>query len=55
MHYIDGEWVEPDAGRYDVINPATGQVIAAAPDASPAQVQTAIEAARSGLRLRTVA
>ena len=46
VHYIDGEWVQPDAGRYDVINPATGEVIAAAPDASPAQVQTAIEAAR---------
>lgn len=45
--YIDGRWVEPDGGRYDVVNPATEQVIASAPDASVAQVEQAIGAARA--------
>jgi aldehyde dehydrogenase (NAD+) len=45
--YIDGGWVEPDSGRYDVINPATEQVIASAPDAGIAQVEQAIGAART--------
>lgn len=46
-HYIDGQWIAPDSGRYDVINPATEAVIATAPDASVAQVQQAVAAARS--------
>lgn len=46
-HFIDGGWVEPDAGRYDVINPATEEVIATAPDASVRQAEAAIGAARS--------
>lgn len=46
-HYIDGAWVDPDAGRYNVVNPATEQVIATAPDASVDQVRAAIGAARS--------
>ena len=46
-HYINGEWVEPDSGRYDVVDPATEQVIATAPDASVAQVEHAIGAART--------
>ncbi len=45
--FIDGSWVEPDAGRYDVINPATERSITSAPDASVGQVQDAISAARS--------
>lgn len=45
--YIDGGWVEPDTGRYDVLNPATAQVIASAPNASVAQVEQAIGAARA--------
>lgn len=45
--YIDGNWVEADSGRYDVLNPATEQVIASAPDAGVTQVQQAIGAARS--------
>jgi aldehyde dehydrogenase (NAD+) len=44
--YIDGQWVEPGSGRYDVSNPATEQVIASAPNASVAQVEQAIAAAR---------
>ncbi|OBH57602.1 aldehyde dehydrogenase [Mycobacterium mantenii] len=46
-HYIDGQWVEPDSGRYDVVNPATEAVIETAPDASVVQVQQAVAAARS--------
>ncbi len=45
-HYIGGKWVDPDAGRYDVMNPATEQLIARAPDASVEQVGAAIGAAR---------
>ncbi len=44
--YIDGKWVEPEDGRYDDIDPATEKTIAAAPDASVAQVGQAIAAAR---------
>lgn len=46
-HYIDGRWVDPDSGRYDVVNPATETVIGTAPDASVAQVQQAVAAARA--------
>jgi aldehyde dehydrogenase (NAD+) len=45
--YIDGRWIEPENGRYDDFNPATEAVIAAAPDPSPAQVGSAIAAARA--------
>lgn len=44
--YIAGQWVEPDGGRYDVCNPADEQVIASAPDATVAQVEQAVTAAR---------
>lgn len=46
-HYIDGRWVDPDCGRYDVVNPATESVIGTAPNASAAQVGQAVAAARS--------
>lgn len=46
-HYIDGQWTDPDSGRYDVVNPATEVVIQTAPDASVAQVRQAVAAARS--------
>ena len=44
--YIDGRWMEPDGGRYDDVDPATGDVIASAPDPGGEQVAAAIEAAR---------
>ncbi|QLL06301.1 aldehyde dehydrogenase family protein [Mycobacterium vicinigordonae] len=44
--YIDGQWVEPEGGRYEDISPVTEQVIATAPDASVDQVGAAIGAAR---------
>jgi aldehyde dehydrogenase (NAD+) len=46
-HYIGGRWVEPDSGRYDVADPTTESVIGTAPDASVAQVEEAIAAART--------
>jgi acyl-CoA reductase-like NAD-dependent aldehyde dehydrogenase len=47
--YIGGEWVEPDNGYYDVINPATEQVVGRAPEASKAQVYAAAAAAKAAL------
>ena len=44
---IDGKLVTAEADRtYPSVNPATGQVIDQAPDASPADAQAAIAAAR---------
>jgi len=45
--YIDGEWVEPAAGHYAVINPATEDVVAEAPEASRQQVYDACRAAKA--------
>lgn len=45
--FVNGSWVAPGSGRYDVINPATEEVIASAPDAGTAQVEQAIAAART--------
>jgi len=45
--YIDGTWTDAAGGAtYAVINPATEAVIARAPDASPADMDKAIAAAR---------
>jgi len=44
---IDGELVPAEGGAtYDNVNPATGQVVGTAPDASPADVERAMAAAR---------
>ncbi|HEX8862293.1 MAG TPA: aldehyde dehydrogenase family protein [Actinomycetes bacterium] len=45
--YVDGKWVDAaDGGRFEVLNPATGEVIATVPDARPADVELAVDAAR---------
>ena len=44
--YIDGRWIDPECGRYDDISPATESTIAQAPDASLADVDAAVAAAR---------
>ncbi|MEV0317099.1 aldehyde dehydrogenase family protein [Streptomyces sp. NPDC050658] len=44
--FIGGEWVAPDGGHYEVINPATEGVVGLAPEASRAQVHQAAAAAR---------
>jgi len=44
---IDGEWVGATSGKtFNVINPATTEVIARVPDAGPADVDRAVQAAR---------
>ncbi|MEW2530720.1 aldehyde dehydrogenase family protein [Streptomyces sp. NPDC047071] len=44
--FIGGEPVEPDGGHYDVIDPASEEVVGRAPEASPAQARQAAAAAR---------
>ncbi len=45
--FIDGEWVDAETGEtIDVINPATGQVIAKVQAAGPGDVDKAVKAAR---------
>ncbi len=44
--YINGQWMAAGSGKtFDVINPATGEVIAAVPDMDRADVRKAIDAA----------
>ncbi|WP_327670749.1 MULTISPECIES: aldehyde dehydrogenase family protein [unclassified Streptomyces] len=44
--FIGGEWVEPEAGHYDVVDPARESVVGHAPEASRQQVYDAARAAR---------
>ena len=47
-NFIDGESVDPADGRTDdVVNPATGEVIAHAPSSGPEDVDRAVRAARA--------
>ena len=47
LNYINGEWIKPNVTEYfDVINPATGQVIAKTPLGTKADVDAAAKAAR---------
>jgi acyl-CoA reductase-like NAD-dependent aldehyde dehydrogenase len=47
QNFIDGKWVDArDGSRFDVFDPATGEVIATAPDSKQADVDAAVEAAR---------
>ena len=46
LNYINGEWVKPNVKDYmDVINPATGEVIAKTPLSTKADVNVAAKAA----------
>jgi malonate-semialdehyde dehydrogenase (acetylating)/methylmalonate-semialdehyde dehydrogenase len=46
LNYINGEWVKPSVKEYfDVINPATGEVIAKTPLGTKADVEAAAKAA----------
>jgi acyl-CoA reductase-like NAD-dependent aldehyde dehydrogenase len=48
QNFIDGAWSDAaDGERFDVFNPATGEVIATAPDSKQADVDRAVAAARS--------
>ncbi|MGW7414825.1 aldehyde dehydrogenase family protein [Streptomyces sp. NPDC054863] len=44
---IGGEWVAPAGGHYEVINPASEEVVGLAPEASTDQVHEAADAARA--------
>ncbi|AKH19492.1 CoA-acylating methylmalonate-semialdehyde dehydrogenase [Sedimenticola thiotaurini] len=47
-HYIDGQAIEGESGRYgDVFNPASGELRARVPLASPHEVARTVEAARA--------
>jgi succinate-semialdehyde dehydrogenase / glutarate-semialdehyde dehydrogenase len=47
---IGGEWVEAGTGgRFDVTDPATGEVVGSVPDAGESDVQAAIDAAAAAL------
>ena len=46
---INGEWVEPGAGHYDIIDPHTTKVVGRAPEASVAQADDAAAAAKAAL------
>jgi acyl-CoA reductase-like NAD-dependent aldehyde dehydrogenase len=47
QNHIDGRWLDArDGERFDVFNPATGEVIATAPSSKAADVERAIDAAR---------
>ncbi|MBQ0847278.1 aldehyde dehydrogenase family protein [Streptomyces sp. BH-SS-21] len=48
--FIGGSWVEPDGGHYEVIDPATEDVVGLAPEASRDQVHAAAGAAREAFR-----
>ncbi len=49
--FIDGKWVEPSSGAYfETTNPATGEVIAEAPVASPGEVEKAIAGAHEAFK-----
>src|SRR3972149_4823814 len=50
LNYINGEWVKPNVKEYfNVINPATGEVIARTPLGGKADVEAAAKAAREAL------
>ncbi|PWU19356.1 MAG: gamma-aminobutyraldehyde dehydrogenase, partial [Candidatus Rokuibacteriota bacterium] len=46
-NYVGGEWVDSTDGEtMEVLNPATGEVIAEVPKGTEADVERAVEAAR---------
>jgi len=50
LNYINGEWTEPSVSEYvDVINPATGSVIARTPLSRASEVEAAAKAAADAL------
>ena len=50
--FIDGKWQQSsDKGTYDVINPATEEVIGQASKATPQDVDKALKSAEKGLQV----
>src|SRR5690606_12756141 len=49
--FIDGEFVDAlDGGRFETVNPATGEVLAEVARAQPADVERAVAAAKRAFR-----
>src|ERR1700753_2553479 len=48
-HYIDGTWTEPGSASFETTNPATGDLLAHVAQASAADVDRAVKAARAAL------
>jgi betaine-aldehyde dehydrogenase len=47
QNFVDGRWVDAQAGgRFDVVDPATEEVIATAPDSHAGDAERAVDAAR---------
>jgi betaine-aldehyde dehydrogenase len=47
QNFVDGKWVDAEGGgRFDVVDPATEEVIATAPDSQAEDAERAVEAAR---------
>jgi phenylacetaldehyde dehydrogenase len=47
--FIGGKWVDASGGTYDVVNPATEEVVGTAPNATVADAEAAAAAARDAL------
>ncbi len=47
---VDGEWVEPSGGHYDIVNPATEEVIGQAPEAGEQQALDAAASAKAAFK-----
>ena len=46
--HIDGAWVDADSGkRFEILNPATGEVVGSVPDMGAAETRRAIDAANA--------
>jgi 1-pyrroline dehydrogenase len=48
-NFIGGEWIESEGGTMEVLNPSTGEVIAEVQRSTEADVDRAVEAAKSAL------
>ncbi|WP_419995834.1 aldehyde dehydrogenase family protein [Streptomyces boninensis] len=46
-HWINGGWRQPEQGHYQVVNPATEDIVGLAPEGTAAEVGAAAEAART--------
>ena len=47
--FIDGAWIETADNTYDVLNPATGEVVAAVPEHGAKEAELAVKAATAAL------
>mgnify|MGYP002641444844 CR=1 FL=1 len=56
QNYVNGEWIDGgDGGRITVINPATAKPLAEVAQATPADINSAVEAARAVVKSRALA